>query len=43
MVETWIFERSQIFDAVVLHRLEQSLEPLTSGHPVRRRDGQDRD
>ena len=26
-----IFERRQIFDAVVLHRLEQSLEPLASG------------
>jgi len=26
-----IFERSQIFDAVALHRLEQSLEPLASG------------
>jgi hypothetical protein len=34
-----IFERSQIFDAVVL----QSLEPLASGRVVRRRDGQDRD
>ena len=29
-----IFERSQIFDAVVLHRLEQSLEPLASGSVV---------
>ena len=38
-----VFERSQIFDAVVLHRLEQSLEPLASGRVVRRRDGQDRD
>ena len=38
-----IFERSQIFDAVVLHRLEQSLEPLASGRVVRRRDSQDRD
>ena len=34
-----IFERSQIFDAVALHRLEQSLEPLASGRVVRRRDG----
>ena len=38
-----IFQRRQIFDAVVLHRLEQSLEPLASGRVVRRRGGQDRD
>jgi len=38
-----IFERSQIFDAVVLYRLEQSLEPLASGRVVRRCDSQDRD
>ena len=31
-----IFERSQIFDAVALHRLEQPLEPLASGCVVRR-------
>ena len=37
------FQRRQIFDAVVLHRLEQSLEPLASGRVVRRRGGQDRD
>ena len=38
-----IFERRQIFDAVVLHRLEQSLEPLASGRVVRGLDSQDRD
>ncbi len=38
-----VFERRQIFDSVVLDRLEQSLKPFASVCVVRRRDSQDRD
>ena len=37
-----LFDRSQIFDTIVLDRLEQTFEPLASGHMIGRRVGQDR-
>ena len=38
-----VFDRGQVFDTIVLDRLEQSLEPLGPCPMVRRRSGQDRD
>ena len=37
-----LFDRSQIFDAIVLDRLEQTFEPLASGRMIGRRVVQDR-
>ena len=37
-----LFGRSQILDAIVLDRLEQTFEPLASGRMIGRRVGQDR-
>ena len=37
-----LFDRSQILDAIVLDRLEQTFEPLASGRMIGRRAGQDR-
>ena len=37
-----LFDRSQIFDAIVLDRLEQTFEPPASSRMIGRRVGQDR-